>query len=209
MHNEKISQELANTITHLIGLLIFIFLIPFLVLPAWHHAPVELFWTLPVFSFGLLMVYSASTLYHWAKQPAIKHRLRIWDHISIYFLIGGSYTPLVAKYLSSEFASLFLLCMWGLIAIGVIFKLFFTGKFDLISTLSYLALGWMALFIIRPFIAHAPNKVLWLVLAGGLSYSIGVVFYKWKRWRHHHAIWHLFVLGGSISHFFAVKVAYQ
>jgi hemolysin III len=207
MSNAESRRELANTLTHFAGLVIFLAMIPFLLIKGWQPDNRALFWTLPVFAFGLMMVYSSSTLYHFATKPALKFKLRIWDHISIYFLIGGSYTPLVVKYLSPDYSSIFLLALWGLIAVGVIFKLFFTGKYDMISTLSYLALGWMALFIIKPIVANAPTEVLYLIVAGGLSYSIGVIFYKWKGLFYHHAIWHVFVLGGSLNHFMAVRFA--
>jgi hemolysin III len=209
MNNAESRRELANTLTHLAGFVIFLSLIPFLLLRGWQPDNRALFWTLPIFAFGLMMVYSSSTLYHFAKTPILKFKLRIWDHISIYFLIGGSYTPLVAKYLSPDYSSIFLLAMWSLIAVGVVFKLFFTGKYDMISTLSYLGLGWMALFIIKPIVANAPTEVLFLILAGGLSYSVGVIFYKWKGLFYHHAIWHVFVLSGSLNHFLAVRFAFE
>lgn len=128
------------------------------------------------------------------------------DHISIYFLIGGSYTPLVAKFVPNSLQ--FLLILWVSIAIGVVFKLFFTGKYDFVSTLSYLALGWMALLIIEPLYHNAPEKVLLQIIAGGVSYSTGVIFYVWKRYMYHHAIWHLFVLVGSFFHFLAIRASF-
>lgn len=209
MNNAESRRELANTLTHFAGFLIFLSLIPVLLIRGWQPDNRPLFWTLLAFAFGLMMVYSSSTLYHFVKKPALKFKLRIWDHISIYFLIGGSYSPLVAKYLPGESSAIFLLALWGLIAVGVIFKLFFTGKYDMISTLSYLGLGWMALFIIKPIIANAPTDVLLLMVGGGLSYSAGVIFYKWKGLFYHHAIWHVFVLGGSLTHFLAVRLAFE
>jgi hemolysin III len=209
MINEESRKELANALTHFAGFLIFLSLTPFLLIRGWQPDNRPLFWTLLAFVFGLMMVYSSSTLYHFAKKPALKFKFRIWDHISIYFLIGGSYTPLVVKYVSSEYSGLFLLAMWSLITVGVLFKLFFTGKYDMISTLSYLGLGWMALFIIKPLIANAPTDILLLIIAGGLSYSAGVIFYKWKGLFYHHAIWHVFVLGGSLNHFLAVRFALE
>lgn len=208
MNNAEKRIELANTLTHLAGVLLFCALIPFLISKGLEDAHRPNLWALLVFSFGLLTVYSSSTLYHFAQNPGIKRALRIWDHISIYFLIGGTYTPLVVKYLDPGYAQWFLLVLWGLIAVGVAFKLFFTGKYDIISTLSYLGLGWMALFIIQPFIDNAPSNVLLMIVLGGLCYTVGVIFYVWKRFKYHHAVWHVFVLGGSIHHFLAVKFAY-
>lgn len=206
MYNKIARQELANTLTHFAGILIFGAMSPFLILKVIKTDPEKLNYIL-LFCFGLLMVYSSSTLYHFAKKASIKHKLRIWDHISIYFLIGGSYSPFVAFFLPAPHAQTFLYILWGLIAVGVLFKLFFTGKYDIISTLSYVGLGWMALFIIQPIISNASESVLWLIVAGGLSYTVGVIFYVWKGFTYHHAIWHVFVLAGSIAHFFAVREA--
>lgn len=209
MENTKIRQEFANTLTHLAGILMFGALIPFLIIKGMQKEHLPYFWTILVFAFGLLMVYASSTLYHYVKKPALKNALRIWDHVSIYFLIGGTYTPLVAKFLPMQHSTLFLGILWSLIAVGVVFKLFFTGKYDIISTISYVALGWMALFIIRPMIEFAPPIVLTYIVIGGIAYTTGVIFYAWKRFTYHHAIWHVFVLAGSFTHFLAVQAAFS
>lgn len=208
MNNTQIKQEVANTLTHLAGILVFGALIPFLIIKGMQQVHRPNLWTILVFAFGLLMVYSSSTIYHYAKNPQWKKALRVWDHVSIYFLIGGTYTPLVARFLPIEHSNIFLAILWILIAIGVVFKLFFTGKYDIISTLSYVGLGWMALFIIKPFIANAPSIVLIYTLIGGLCYTSGVIFYLWKRYTYHHAVWHVFVLAGSLTHFMAVHEAF-
>lgn len=208
MHNTQIKQEVANTLTHLAGILLFGALMPFLIIKGMQHPHRPYLWTLLVFAFGLLMVYSSSTLYHFAKNPQWKKALRVWDHISIYFLIGGTYTPLVVRFLPMEHSNAFLTILWGLIAIGVIFKLFLTGRYKVVSTLSYVGLGWMALFIIKPFMANAPSIVLIYILIGGLCYTFGVVFYLWKRYTYHYAVWHVFVLAGSLTHFMAVREAF-
>lgn len=206
MDNIAKKKEFANTITHLVGVILFASMIPFLILRCFVAHQEKYLWSVLVFSFGLMMVYCFSTLYHFVKNENIKKKLRVMDHISIYFLIGGSYTPLVAKFVPNSLQ--FLLILWVSIAIGVVFKLFFTGKYDFVSTLSYLALGWMALLIIEPLYHNAPEKVLLQIIAGGVSYSTGVIFYVWKRYMYHHAIWHLFVLVGSFFHFLAIRASF-
>jgi hemolysin III len=199
----EIKKEIANSITHGIGILFFLVASPMLMYKAYQTSMVY-FISCIVFSVGLIMVYGSSTVYHAIQKEKIKKKLRVLDHISIYMLIGGSYTPFIAKYLTNPKAGTFLMILWSIIALGVLLKFFFTGKYDFISTLSYLALGWMAVFIMRPMTQHMPDNVMWLLIAGGLSYSLGVIFYAWKKFTYHHAVWHCFVLGGSVTHYYGV-----
>ncbi len=202
----EIKKEIANTITHGIGILFFLIATPFLIIKAFPLKTIYLIACI-VFTIGLIMVYSASTLYHAIQKESLKKKLRVYDHISIYMLIGGSYTPFIAKYLVYPKAGTFLIIIWCIIAIGIILKFFFTGKYDFISTASYLGLGWMAVFVGKPMLIHMPDHVFYLLLAGGLCYSLGVIFYAWKKFVYHHAVWHCFVLGGSVTHFFSVWYA--
>jgi hemolysin III len=202
----EIKKEIANSITHGIGILFFLSAIPFLLYKAFHVKTIYLVACI-VFAIGLIMVYSSSTLYHAIQKESIKRKLRVYDHISIYMLIGGSYTPFIAKYLANPTAGTFLMILWSLIALFVLLKFFFTGKYDFISTISYLALGWMAVFICRPMIHGMPTHVFYLLVGGGLSYTLGIIFYAWKRFTYHHAVWHCFVLGGSVTHFYGVWYA--
>jgi len=151
-----------------------------------------------------LLVYTCSTLYHSFHQPKVKRVLHILDHISIYFMIAGSYTPFVLTYLYNTTGITLLSILWGLTIIGSFFKLFFTGRFEKLSVALYLIMGWMIVFIARPVVANLPMDCILMILAGGLSYTIGVIFYRWEKSPYHHAIWHLFVLGGSICHYIAV-----
>jgi len=201
-------HEIANTLTHLAGIILFISLMPSLILQSLSDTNIPYLWSVIVFCFGLLMVYGSSTMYHYVKSEALKKTLRIWDHASIYLLIGGTYTPLVAKFLNKDQATFFLAIMWSVIAAGVILKIFFTGRFEALSVAGYLILGWMAVFIFKDFVAAAPDNVQYLILAGGLSYTIGVLFYVWHKLPYNHAIWHVFVLGGSIAHFFAIQESF-
>ena len=161
-------------------------------------------WAVVIFGFGMLMVYSSSTLYHYAKDPRIKSMLRVWDHISIFLLIAGTYTPMVIKYTDPKTSIIFLSAMWTVVVLGSILKIFFTGKYNILSVIVYLLMGWMAVFIFKPILANVPTQVLYLLAAGGMAYVFGVVFYLWHKLQYHHAVWHVFVLTGTITHFFAV-----
>jgi hemolysin III len=119
-------------------------------------------------------------------------------------MIAGSYTPLVIKYTDFKTSVIFLSIMWAVVAIGSLMKIFFTGRYNILSVIIYLIMGWMALFIIRPIVANMPPNVLYLMITAGLAYTLGVVFYLWHKLQYHHAIWHVFVLTGTVAHFFAV-----
>lgn len=201
---QTLREEKANYITHGLGVLFAIIAIPFMVTYALEQDSVSTIWGVVVFGFAMLMVYGMSTTYHAVQQPNLKRTLRIWDHISIFIMIGGSYTPLVIKYTDDATATVFLTAMWGIIAVGSLLKVFYTGRYVLLEVLIYLALGWMAVFIINPLISNMPPDVFSKIVYGGILYSIGVVFYLWKQLHYHHAVWHSFVLAGTVTHFFAV-----
>ncbi len=201
---QSLQEEIANALTHGLGIVFCLVAIPVMVLCAMQTSNASMVWAVGIFGFGMLMVYSSSTLYHYAKNTETKRILRIWDHISIFILIAGSYTPLVIKYTDFKTSVVFLSVMWSIVALGTLMKIFFTGRFNLLSTILYLAMGWMAVFIIKPITANMPPQVFYLVIATGLAYTVGVIFYLWHKLQYHHAIWHLFVLTGTVTHFFAV-----
>ncbi|GAB2994762.1 hemolysin III [Arenimonas maotaiensis] len=158
-----------------------------------------------VFSLSLIGLYTASTLYHAVHEPKAKGRLKVLDHCMIYVLIAGSYTPFALIALRGDGGWLLFGTIWTLAAAGIVFKLFFTGRFELLSTLVYLAMGWLVVFAAGPMLRHVgTTELVWLGI-GGLFYSLGTVFYLWERLRHNHAIWHGFVLAGSASHFVAIS----
>lgn len=200
----SLGEEIANGITHGIGILLgvagLVILVAFAALygDAWHITACS------IFGATLIMMYSASTLYHSIQNPRIKRALRVFDHVSIYFLIAGTYTPFALVNLREDWGWVLFGVIWGLAIIGSVFKLFFTGRFDLVSTAAYVLMGWAALFAIRPMIDNVEFGGMALIVAGGLAYTLGVVFYVWERLPYNHAIWHLFVLAGSIFHYFAV-----
>jgi hemolysin III len=198
------AEERANTITHGLGILFSLVAVPFMIFYAAEKGTASTVWGVSVFGFGMLMVYFSSTIYHAVEHISTKRMLRVWDHISIFLLIGGSYTPLIIKFTDEATAKLFLITMWSIIAVGSVLKLFFTGKYKKIELALYLFLGGMALFIIKPLTANIPPQIFKWILAGGFFYLSGVVFYVWKKLHYHHAVWHCFVLAGTVTHFFAV-----
>lgn len=203
-HLNHLNRELANAITHGLGTLFFIVAIPVLLAYSATHASFSFTISAAIFGFSLLLVYMSSTLYHGIQHQKTKRIMRIFDHMSIFLLIGGSYTPLVQHYLDKDTSTLFLSILWSIIGLGCIFKIFFTGRYEKLSTAAYLGLGWMAVFIIRPIMEQMPAHVFYLLLASGFCYTVGVIFYTNKKIPYHHAVWHLFVLGGSVTHYLAV-----
>lgn len=198
------NEEIANVVTHGIGVVFSLIATPFLILLAANHAPVNGIWAVSVFSFGMLMVYMSSTLYHAAKGERTKRALRVWDHISIFLMIAGTYTPIVYRYTDSSTATFFLSLMWSVAGLGILKKLFFTGKYQTLSLLIYIVMGWMAIFIIKPLAHNVPTGIWYWIVVGGLLYTIGIVFYVWKKLQYHHAVWHCFVLAGTITHYVAI-----
>lgn len=157
-----------------------------------------------VFCSSMLLLYTSSTLYHAIPSAAAKRRLKVCDHCAIYMLIAGTYTPFALIGLRGEVGWWLFGVVWGLAALGVAFKLFFCGRFKLFSTLVYIGMGWMSIFAIQPMLAKIPLSALMWLLAGGIAYTAGTVFYHNEKLRYSHAVWHLFVLAGSACHFVAV-----
>jgi len=158
-----------------------------------------------VFCVALVLVYTSSTLYHSIPHVATKRRMKIFDHCAIFVLIAGTYTPFTLVAMREVGGWWLFGVAWTLAAIGIVLKLFLTGRFKGISTIVYIAMGWMAVVAIKPMLATVPMSTLLWLLAGGLAYTLGTLFYMSKR-RHAHAIWHGFVLAGSACHFVAVSM---
>ena len=197
-------HELANSIIHGVGTILSVAGLSVLVVFAslrattWHIVSCSIYGT------TLVLLYASSTLYHSFRSPRIKQVLRAVDHASIYLLIAGSYTPFTLVTLRGPWGWSLFGIIWALALIGIALKIFFTGRFRIASTLIYTGMGWMVVIAIKPLMQHMPpGGIAWL-LAGGLAYTLGIVFYLWKRLPFHHAIWHLFVLAGSLFQYFAV-----
>lgn len=157
-----------------------------------------------IFGISLVALYAASTAYHSATRPALRARLRIVDHATIYLLIAGTYTPFTLITLNGTVGWVIFGISWGLAAIGIYLKLHFTGRFNVLSTLMYVAMGWMIVFAAEPMLERLPAAGIYWIVAGGLSYTLGAVIYSIRRIPLNHAIFHGFVLGGSLCHFMAV-----
>ena len=157
-----------------------------------------------VFGVSLLLLYVASTLYHSIQHPVAKGRLKVFDHCAIYVLIAGTYTPFTLIGLRGPWGWGLFIAIWTLALAGVVFKLFYTGRFKLLSTAIYIAMGWLVLVAIKPMLNSLDAWTLGWLLAGGLFYTLGTYFYHRESIRFSHAIWHLFVIGGSVCHFIAV-----
>lgn len=205
--DKALNKEIANSITHAIGLVFFLVANPILILYTFKNGTYGNVMAATIFSFTLIFTYLSSTLYHSMQEPKTKYVLRIFDHISIFFLIGGSYTALIQFYLWDERGKILMSIMWTLILGGTILKIFFTGKYDFVSTVFYILLGCIAIIYIRTLQELMSPIVFKLLIIGGLSYLFGVIFYAWKRYTYHHAVWHLFVAAGSVCHFLAITIS--
>lgn len=157
-----------------------------------------------VFASSLLLLYLASTLYHSFQQPLIKRRLKVFDHCAIYLLIAGTYTPFTLVGLRGPLGWSLFAAIWALALAGVVFKLFYTGRFKRLSTLVYVAMGWLVLVAIKPVAAALDGWTLGWLVAGGLFYTLGTIFYHRESIPYSHAIWHLFCIAGSVCHYVAV-----
>ncbi|UHQ19746.1 hemolysin III family protein [Lysobacter sp. KIS68-7] len=157
-----------------------------------------------VFAASMFLLYVASTLYHAIQVPRAKSALKVFDHCAIYLLIAGTYTPFTLIGLRGDVGRNLFVAIWSLAALGIVFKLFFTGRFKLASTLVYIAMGWLILVAIKPVWAALDGWTLGWLLAGGIAYTLGTVFYHRPSMRWSHAVWHLFVVAGTVCHYIAV-----
>ncbi|SHE27930.1 PAQR family membrane homeostasis protein TrhA [Thermomonas hydrothermalis] len=157
-----------------------------------------------VFAVAMLLLYTASTLYHAISHPRAKGRLKVFDHCAIYLLIAGTYTPFTLVGLRGPTGWWLFATIWTLALAGVVFKLFYTGRFRRLSTLIYIGMGWLVVVAIKPMLHALDRATLAWLLAGGVAYTLGTVFYLRPHWRWSHAIWHGFVIAGSVCHYVAV-----
>ncbi|HHJ34826.1 MAG TPA: hemolysin III family protein [Gammaproteobacteria bacterium] len=197
-------EERINISSHVIGLLLSIVALVFLVIRATASGELVNIISFTVFGMSLIALYAASTIYHSAPVSERRNRLRIVDHAAIYVLIAGSYTPFTLITLEGLTGWLLFGIAWGMALTGIILKIFFTGRYDLISTLMYVFMGWIIIFAINPLMENlSPDGLSWLV-AGGVAYTVGAILYGIDKMKFNHAIFHVFVLLGSFCHFMAV-----
>jgi hemolysin III len=204
MNSIEVKKEIANAVTHGIGFLMCLVGVPIALALAVKTGSMKAIWSTAIYSYCLMMVYLCSTLYHSFSHPLTKRVLRAFDHIAIYFLIAGSYTPFMLFYFNDTKGHLALAGVWALVLIGTVFKIFFTGKWDGVSTAIYLGMGWTILLFANRLLSDVPHGVLVWLAFGGACYTFGIIFYAWKKYTYHHAMWHIFVLLGSLGHYMAV-----
>lgn len=200
----SLKAEFFNSVTHAFGILFSIIAIALLVPYSVMHGTAIHVLSMSIFGGSMLLLYTSSTLYHSIQHTEIKPLLRLLDHISIYFLIAGTYTPFLLLCVKGVVGWTFFGLVWGIAIFGMFYKIFFKHRFAKLSLILYLGMGWIAIFIIKPFIYTVPTVSLWLVVGGGLCYTLGTIFYVKKDQPYAHGVWHLFVLAGSICHFISI-----
>ncbi len=201
---ESKAEEIANFVSHTAGAGLAILGFIMLIIRASWYNNIPALISYIIFSLGLMVLYTMSSIYHGLKPSKAKNVFEILDHSSIYFLIAASYTPFLVLGLKSNMGITLLVIQWVICIIGITFKAFFTGKFKGISTIVYLIMGWMIVFSWNELIAKISPISLGFLIAGGILYSLGTIFYMWKVCKFNHMIWHIFVILGSTSHYVAV-----
>ena len=197
-------EERLNISSHAIGLLFSVIALVLLVIRASGIDDLMYLVSFSVFGISLVVLYAASTFYHSAQVPTLRDRMRIVDHAAIYILIAGTYTPFTLVVLSSAIGWWIFALSWTMATIGIVLKLFFTGRFDRISTFMYVFMGWIIVFAFEPLIEKLPYEGLFWLVTGGVSYTVGAVLYGINKIKYNHAIFHIFVLLGSVCHFISV-----
>jgi hemolysin III len=197
-------EEIANCVTHGVGLLLSLAGFVALVAMAWMYGDALHVVSGVVYGASLVTLYLASTVYHGARQPRVKQFFQVLDHCCIYLLIAGTYTPFTLVTLRGGWGWTLFGLVWGLAVAGILFRVIFGTRFRALAIGSYILMGWLCVIAVKPILAQVPLGALAWIAAGGLAYTSGVVFFVAKRVPHNHAIWHLFVLIGSICHYIAV-----
>lgn len=201
---ETRAEELANSLTHGFGAVLSLLGGIVLLVLAYQEGDFWHILSCAIFGVSLLVLYTASTLYHSFKSPRWKKILRRVDHMAIFLLIAGTYTPFALVLLRDSIGWTLFGLIWGLAVIGIAMKIFFFRKYRILSVLFYLFMGWLAVFALDEMWAAMGTQGMYWIFAGGLSYTLGLVFYGWGGLRFNHAIWHVFVLAGSVFHYLAV-----
>lgn len=198
-HDNK-REELANALTHALGAVLSAGACIYILSNRNQLTKPGLLAGFIVYALSMLLLYTASSLYHFLPKNNWKRVCRILDHSNIYILIAGTYTPMLA-YIHSPMTDLLLLLVWGITALGIIFTIRFWGKYGILHVLLYLAMGWMVVFFWGDIVPNIPSGLINWIIAGGITYSAGTIFYAIKKIPYYHAIWHIFVLGGSACFF--------
>lgn len=198
------TEEIVNSITHGIGALLSIAALVILIIVAGQHGDIWHLISFSIYGSTLILLYLSSTLYHSFTSPKIKNLFARFDHISIFLLIAGTYTPILLTSLRGILGWTLFVIIWTMAVAGAVIRSIYLHRFRKLMVSIYLVMGWMAILAAKQIYERMPEISIWFLVLGGLSYSIGVIFYNWRKLPYSHGIWHLFVLAGSILHFFAI-----
>lgn len=198
------TEEKLNIWSHAFGIFLSIIALVLLILKAVQQDNIWMMISFPIFGVSLILLYLASTLYHASKEPQKRFKLKVFDHAAIYVLIAGSYTPFTLVSLNGETGWLIFSMVWVMAFTGIILKLFFTGRFKVVSTAMYVLMGWLIIFYFQDLTAHLHEKGVFYLILGGVLYTIGAILYSIKKIKFNHAIFHFFVLAGSFCHFLSI-----
>ena len=197
-------EEIANSVTHGIGAALAVAGLTVLVVLSAIYGDAWRVISFSIYGGSLIILYSASTIYHSVQHPKAKRLFRNLDHTSIYVLIAGTCTPFMLIAVRGAMGWTLLAIVWAMALTGIIWKIFFIGRLEVIATIMYIFMGWLGVIAFRQMLVNIPPLGVTMLFAGGIVYTLGVIFYAWEKLPYNHAIWHLFVLGGSICHFFAM-----
>ena len=198
------TEEKLNIWSHAFGIFLSIIALVLLIIKAVQQDNIWMMISFPIFGVSLILLYLASTLYHASKEPQKRFKLKVFDHAAIYVLIAGSYTPFTLVSLNGETGWLIFSMVWVMAFTGIILKLFFTGKFKIVSTAMYVLMGWSIVFYFQDLTASLHEKGVFYLILGGVLYTIGAILYSIKKIKFNHAIFHFFVLAGSFCHFLSI-----
>ncbi|ADO82661.1 PAQR family membrane homeostasis protein TrhA [Ilyobacter polytropus] len=201
-HNKL--EEYMNSITHYLGALTAVYGLVLLIFRALNFGTIAHLISFSIFGAALVLLYSMSGTYHILQPGKAKKLFKIFDHSAIYILISSSYTPYLLTVVKGQVAIVLLVIQWMLTLMGIIFKIKFTGRFTFVSTLIYLFMGWMIIFVFKNLKANLNSEALNFLLASGITYSVGAIFYLLKKIKFTHVIWHLFVIGGSVLNYLSI-----
>jgi hemolysin III len=199
-----LGEEIANAVTHGVGVLLSALALMVMVLASAESGDPWRIISVSVFGVTLIACYLASFLYHAIPHPGAKDTMRLLDHCAIFLLIAGTYTPFLLVSMRGPVGWILFGLVWGVAVAGIAFKVVFSHTYPRLSTAMYVSMGWIVVLALKPALEMIPMEALGLMLVGGLIYTAGVIFYHWERLPFNHAIWHLFVLGGSVAHFLAI-----
>lgn len=203
---EYFKIEMANAISHGLGIFLGIIFLLMLIIPSVKSGNVLKVVAFSIYGGCFIFLFLMSTIYHAVQREKIKKILRIFDHVSIYYFIAGSFTPVILLLTRGRFRLFFIILIWAIALFGTVFKITTYKNYDKLKTISviiYIAMGWLSVFLIKPIVTNTTWKFMFLLVLGGLVYTGGTYFYKSKRFKYSHVIWHFFVLGASIIHFIA------